>query len=111
MGFKGSLNGSLNGTLSNVTLRGYSAYQVAVQNGFTGTEDEWLKSLQGPQGIQGPQGNVGPAGAGVTSWNDLEDKPTEVDSLELCVEMGLVEPITSDAGAIYIDENEKIYIL
>lgn len=27
--------------------RGYSAYQVAVQNGFEGTEEEWLLSLQG----------------------------------------------------------------
>ena len=30
--------------------RGYSAYQVAVQNGFVGTEDEWLESLVGPGG-------------------------------------------------------------
>lgn len=26
---------------------GYSAYEVAVQNGFEGTESEWLESLQG----------------------------------------------------------------
>ena len=26
---------------------GKSAYEVAVQNGFEGTEDEWLKSLKG----------------------------------------------------------------
>lgn len=26
-------------------LRGYSAYEIAVQNGFTGTEEEWLDSL------------------------------------------------------------------
>lgn len=26
-------------------LRGYSAYQLAVQNGYTGTEEEWLVSL------------------------------------------------------------------
>lgn len=44
---------------------GKSAYQVAVDNGFVGTEEEWLASLvgpQGPQGIQGPQGNTGPRG-------------------------------------------------
>lgn len=28
-------------------LRGYSAYEVAVQNGFEGTEEEWLASLVG----------------------------------------------------------------
>ena len=47
---------------------GPSAYQVAVANGFIGTEAEWLTSLQGPQGIQGNvgpqgiQGNIGPVG-------------------------------------------------
>jgi len=27
--------------------RGKSAYEVAVDNGFTGTEKEWLESLKG----------------------------------------------------------------
>lgn len=29
-------------------LRGKSAYEVAVDNGFVGTEQEWLESLRGP---------------------------------------------------------------
>ena len=29
---------------------GRSAYQIAVQNGFEGTEQEWLASLKGPKG-------------------------------------------------------------
>lgn len=29
------------------TLRGYSAYELAVINGFSGTEEEWLESLNG----------------------------------------------------------------
>jgi len=33
---------------------GLSAYQIAVENGFEGTEAEWLESLQGPPG---PSGN------------------------------------------------------
>lgn len=44
---------------------GDSAYEVAVNNGFVGTEPEWLASLEGPQGPQGatgPQGEVGPQG-------------------------------------------------
>lgn len=32
---------------------GLSAYEVAVRNGFTGTEDEWLASLRGEEGISG----------------------------------------------------------
>lgn len=48
---------------------GASAYEVAVANGFVGTEAEWLESLVGPagadgaQGPQGTQGIQGPAGA------------------------------------------------
>ena len=53
---------------------GKSAYQIAVEKGFTGNETAWLASLkgakgdkgdtgpQGPQGKQGAQGPTGPAG-------------------------------------------------
>lgn len=43
---------------------GLSAYQVAVRNGFTGTEQEWLQSLKGPKGdsITGPKGQDGQPG-------------------------------------------------
>ena len=46
--------------------QGSSAYEVAVENGFGGTEEQWLESLKGgpqgatgatgPQGVQGEQG-------------------------------------------------------
>ena len=48
---------------------GKSAFDVAVKNGFEGTEEEWIQSLkgdkgergeQGPQGEQGPEGPQGP---------------------------------------------------
>ena len=42
---------------------GASAYDIAVANGFVGTEAEWLESLVGADGAQGPQGDPGPAGA------------------------------------------------
>jgi len=38
---------------------GLSAYQIAVQNGFVGTEADWLLSLKGDAGIQGEQGIQG----------------------------------------------------
>jgi hypothetical protein len=44
-------------------LTGLSAYQIAQLNGFTGTEAEWLASLEGPQGPQGVQGETGATGA------------------------------------------------
>lgn len=33
-----------------VNWRGYSAYEVAVMNGYKGTEEEWLESLKGRDG-------------------------------------------------------------
>jgi hypothetical protein len=51
-----------------------SAYDLAVESGFVGTQAEWLLSLkgetgsagpqgpQGLQGLQGPQGDAGPQG-------------------------------------------------
>ncbi len=41
---------------------GKSAYQIALDNGFEGTEEEWLLSLTGPQGEQGVQGVPGADG-------------------------------------------------
>jgi hypothetical protein len=35
------------------TLRGKSAYEIAVENGFVGTEADWLESLHGKDGEDG----------------------------------------------------------
>lgn len=40
----------LKGTLEGTAYRGYSAYEIAVRNGFIGTEQEWLESLKGEPG-------------------------------------------------------------
>lgn len=85
---------------------GASAYEVALENGFKGTEKEWLESLvgaqgkdgaqgpkgeqgiQGPQGIpgeQGPKGETGPQGPqgekgldGSISFEELTDEQKEL---------------------------------
>lgn len=43
-------------------VQGDSAYEVAVKNGFVGTEEEWLESLKGEPGPAGPQGEKGEKG-------------------------------------------------
>lgn len=45
-----------------VGANGKSAYELAVDNGFTGTLEAWLTSLQGEVGPQGPEGPTGPQG-------------------------------------------------
>ncbi len=56
--------------------QGESAYEIAVGNGFAGTESAWLDSLRGPSGPSGPTGPEGPAGGGprsVTYDSDTRD--------------------------------------
>lgn len=51
---------------------GKSAYEIAVEHGFEGTEAEWLESLKGEQGPQGPQGPPGQDGFGTEAqYNDI----------------------------------------
>lgn len=52
---QGSINTKINlsGELFKMGTKGYSAYEVAVQQGFKGTVDEWLASLVGPPGQDG----------------------------------------------------------
>ena len=40
-------------------IEGKSAYQIAVEKGFIGTETEWIASLKGKNGLQGIQGPKG----------------------------------------------------
>lgn len=40
-----------------IPANGLSAYQIALKNGFIGTEEEWLESLKGREGDPGPQGS------------------------------------------------------
>ena len=42
--------------------QGLSAYEVAVKNGFIGTEEEWLASLKGDRGDPGATGQTGATG-------------------------------------------------
>jgi len=41
---------------------GASAYEIAVENGYTGTEAEWLTSLKGQKGERGEKGEKGDPG-------------------------------------------------
>lgn len=59
--------------------KGYSAYEVAVKNGYTGTEAEWLATLKGEKGEKGEPGVNGtdgkPGKDGVGGANGADGKP------------------------------------
>lgn len=42
---------------------GLSAYQVAIENGYEGSEEQWIASLKGDKGSSGPQGLQGLTGS------------------------------------------------
>ena len=56
--------------------QGKSAYDLAVENGFIGTMEEWIESLKGMQGPQGPEGPPGPPA-------DLTEINQQVSTLQI----------------------------
>ena len=56
---------------------GLSAYQIAVKDGFSGTETEWLQSLKGPKGdsITGPKGDKGDKGDSIVGPKGQDGQP------------------------------------
>ena len=60
MSLKGKASASevLKGRISRCNTLVVNAYHIAVQNGFEGTEAEWLESLKGPKGDKGDPGEV-----------------------------------------------------
>ncbi len=46
------------GTPGKDGANGLSAYEIAVENGFSGTKSQWLQSLRGPQGTPGKDGKT-----------------------------------------------------
>lgn len=70
---------------------GKSAYEVAVDNGFVGSEQEWLASLVGPEGPHGQRGQTGPAG--VTSATVSVGPNTGTPSASISVVNGLLSLI------------------
>lgn len=92
--------------------RGYSAYDVAVLNGYKGTEEEWLESLHGRDGgvatvngvahdengsvvINGTQINVSS-----TDTRTLKEVADDVDTLTGAIK---VSNDAIDVGGKYID--------
>lgn len=53
---------------------GLSAYEIAVQNGFTGSETQWLESLKGDNGKDGTNGKDGVNGADAVGDAELNNR-------------------------------------
>ena len=62
---------------------GKSAYEIALENGFEGTEAEWLDSLRGKDGKDGKDGLNGKDGIDGYTPQKGVDYYTEADKVEM----------------------------
>ena len=93
------------------TYRGYSAYELAVKNGFRGTIEEWLASLHGKDGqttsvngIQQEAGNVTLTGADIPVSAEDSRKLSELAQFQ--DQLAKVITVTEDGldlGGRYLD--------
>jgi hypothetical protein len=74
---------------------GLSAYEVAVEEGFVGTVEQWLDSLEGATGPEGPQGPQGEPGEGT---GDVIGPASSTDN-NIAVFDGVTGKLLKDGGA------------
>ncbi|MGR6906152.1 pyocin knob domain-containing protein [Lysinibacillus sp. BSL11] len=82
---------------------GKSAYDLAVENGFVGTMEEWLESLKGEIGPPGPDGPPGPPA-------DLTEINQKVDDLQTDVteHLGQMKPKVDNSWQKGIENDSNI---
>ena len=102
-------------TSSGSGTAGKSAYEIAVDNGFVGTETEWLESLKGAEGTNGATFTPYVSSSGELSWTNDGDKknPATVNikgSKGDRGDSGVTTPI-NDFFTIYIDKDNNLWVL
>ena len=93
------------------SYRGYSAYELAVLNGFEGTLEEWLESLQGTDGqttsvngIQQKNGNVNLTGADIPVSSQDNRRLNELAGMvDQLAEAITITDESLDLGGRYLD--------
>ncbi|MEC2307594.1 hypothetical protein [Bacillus atrophaeus] len=69
-------------------VTGKSAYDIAVDKGFTGTVEEWLASLKGEKGDKGSTGATGATGSKGATGAAGKDGKDGLSAYELAVQQG-----------------------
>ena len=105
-------NGELSGGSGTA---GKSAYEIAVDNGFVGTETEWLESLKGAEGTNGATFTPYVSSSGELSWTNDGDKknPATVNikgSKGDRGDSGVTTPING-FFTMYVDEDGNLWVL
>lgn len=93
--------------------KGYSAYELAVKNGYTGTEAEWLATLKGEKGEKGEPGTNGsdgkPGKDGVDGANGTDGKPgaNGLSAYELAAKNGFTGNESAWLASLKGDKGDK----
>ena len=94
---------------------GKSAYEIAVDNGFVGTETEWLESLKGADGTNGATFTPYVSSSGELSWTNDGDKenPATVNIKGTKGDRGDSGVTTPINGffTMYVDEDGNLWVL
>ena len=94
-----SEDGSAAASVGEDLPRGKSAYEIAKENGFNGTETEWLASLQGPPGEAGATPNLT---IGSVTTLDAGQNATAIitgESPDLTLNLGIPKGADGQPGA------------
>ena len=107
-------NGELGGGGGSGTA-GKSAYEIAVDNGFVGTETEWLESLKGVDGTDGTTFIPSVSATGDLSWSndDGKENPATVNIKGAKGDRGDSGVTTPINGffTMYVDEDGNLWVL
>ena len=76
---------------------GPSAYEVAVANGFVGTEAQWLASLEGPQGEPGLSGGMD---SGVATGGSMDPNPLNPLAVDINPLKGQIVDYSTDPPVV-----------
>ena len=94
---------------------GKSAYEIAVDNGFVGTETEWLESLKGVDGTDGTTFIPSVSATGDLSWSndDGKENPATVNIKGAKGDRGDSGVTTPINGffTMYVDEDGNLWVL
>ncbi|MDC2830397.1 GH25 family lysozyme [Limosilactobacillus mucosae] len=103
--------GTIKGEKGDAGADGKSAYEVAVANGYTGTQAQWLASLKGADGAPGKDGSAGKDGKDGQTWQPYiaDDKHWHIRLINSVDMPAVVGAITQgDANDLTMDDNYRI---
>ena len=103
--------GTIKGEKGDAGADGKSAYEVAVANGYSGTQAQWLASLKGADGAPGKDGSAGKDGKDGQTWQPYiaDDKHWHIRLINSVDMPAIVGVITQgDANDLTMDDSYRI---